>query len=158
MADEADQKKIDEERALRSEYFRHRTGGMVIASAIFAYFAAPILEFANPLFMLATGATIGVVIWQLYEKYVLREGSGWMFWPSVLMMLLSLPLTVGQAIVHEHRNETVCNRLTSELLIPHQHRGDVASVYSALKCRPRYSEKVDLENLPRTPIVPIETK
>lgn len=159
MSDDADQKKIDEERAQRSEYFRHRTGGLIIAAAIFAYFAVPILEFANPLYMLLSGASIGAVIWQLYERYVLRDvSSNLMFWGSFLIMVVSFLYTMVEAIVQEHDNEIVCNRLISELLIPHQHRGDIASVYSALKCRPRYADTVDLNSLPQTPVVPIDTK
>lgn len=129
--------------------FRTFVTSVIVVSATFAYFAVPILRFADAGTVLSFGIALGVGAGGAWSAT--REGWGrkweWPFLAAALIGLLGLTWQVSVASHWATENAERCAQIQQDMLSAHPRRPDGADIYQALGCTPRGD--ADVEFSPR---------
>lgn len=122
---------------------RHATTAFVAGAAVFAFFAQPVLPFADPLDVFCAGgifACVVVLVWthslqattqsrQIFLSLVITA--------AMLLVIFQLIPAVEQAEANDRR----CRLLEQEMIASTGRRVEIAALFSAVKCRPQLTER-----------------
>jgi len=127
------------------------TGGFIAGGVVAAYFAQPLLEFADPEWLTLVGGLLAITCIWLWGAFVLD-------WPKRNTLitivfgacaLVGLVTIVTEAIRTANRNDDRCRTIEKEMLSLNPRRDDLPGLFDVLKCRPQTDE---LLVLPAPPV------
>lgn len=116
-------------------------GGVCIAAgAMFAYFAQPLLRFADP-FDLALGggimACLLIAIWShLVNESSLRRQKIYS-WLGTAVFCAFMVIVIAPALVRSRAHDRRCREIEETMLSGVTGRDDLPDIFEALQCRPQ---------------------
>jgi hypothetical protein len=115
------------------------TGSVAAFSLAFAYFAAPLLPFADASYLMVGGLALAVGASGSWSASQMGWGRRWE-WPSMGAGLVGVIMIAWQfngAIISYEATSQTCLKLEKDMMSASPVRADGPEIFEALRCRPR---------------------
>lgn len=122
-----------------SRWEAQSSGGATVAAVVFGFLASPLLRYADPRWLEASGAVLAVGLGLLWMK-ALEGLRGRRVIPFLLFALLGLVMfyvTLSQGSDASLANDNRCGAIQRDMLSHLNRRPDDAAMMQALGCRPQ---------------------
>jgi hypothetical protein len=107
---------------------------------MFAYFAQPLLRFADPVDLALGGAIMAslfVALWAslVYESSLRRQKI--YSWVGTAVFCAFIVIVIAPALVRSRTHDRRCRQIEERMLSGSADRDDLPAIFDALQCRPQ---------------------
>jgi len=130
----------------------------VIVAAVWAYFSAPVLRYADPAMLSSAGGLLGAGLAGAWMAGRMDWGRRW-FVPYALVGVgaaIFLVIQLNVAYSFSDANIARCAALQADMISAQPKRSDSADVFDALGCIPRGTEAIHFPKTQAKPAIATE--